>query len=138
MFLNTTVDERISLWRKFRDELETSLTPFEDTQSLWNTAPVTTRGLDPWDSQQWMSPWELLEENRFCPVGIALMIGSTLKLTTRFSTENILIKTIVDREQEMLYNAIYVQDKVLNINGKVCEIKDIPADWFIQFQHEIK
>jgi len=138
MFLNTTVEERISRWRKFRDELETSLTPFEDTQVLWNTAPVTTRGLDPWDSQHWMTPWELLEENRFCPVGIALMIGSTLKLTTRFSTENILIKTIVDREQEMLYNAIYVQDKVLNINGKVCELKDIPADWFIQFQHEIK
>ena len=137
MWLETTTDERISLWREFRNNLETSSTPFEDVQEFWKSAPRTTRGLDPWNSQLWLSPWELLEENRFCPVAIPLMMGWTLKLTTRFSKENILIKTIVDRSKERVYNTLHIQQTVLNVDNKVVNIKDLPEDWFIQFQTEI-
>ena len=138
MWLDTTTNERITLWREFRDKLEKSKTPFEDVQELWNTAPRTTKGLDPWNSQQWNSPWELLAENRFCPVSIPLMMGWTMKLTTRFTQENILIKTIVDHSNERVYNVIHIQETVLNVDNKVINIRDVPSDWFTQFQTEIR
>jgi hypothetical protein len=65
------------------------------------------------------------------------MMGWTLKLTTRFSKENILIKTIVDRSKERVYNTLHIQQTVLNVDNKVVNIKDLPEDWFIQFQTEI-
>ena len=66
MFLDTTTEQRITHWREFRENLTQSTTPLQDIVDLWKTAPVTERNLDPWSSQRWPTPWELLEERFKC------------------------------------------------------------------------
>ena len=126
-FIETSVDSRITQWRDFRTQLEVSKDPLQETQDLWNNAPVINRYLDPWDSQQWPTPWELLKENRFCPVAIPLMIGWTLKLTTRFTKEPVLIKISIDHKTKRVYNLVQVSDTIIDWeNNMVCISSELP------------
>lgn len=137
-FIETSVDSRITQWREFRKQLEVSKDPFQETQDLWNSAPVINRYLDPWDSQRWPTPWELLQENRFCPVAIPLMMGWTLKLTTKFSETPVLIKISIDHTEQRYYNLCYVGDKVLNYNSqRVVDVTELTDNLVVQFQQEL-
>ena len=137
MFLDTSIDERITRWREFRDQLTNSKEPLQDIVNLWNKAPRTERDLDPWNSQRWPTPWELLEENRFCPVAIPLMMGWTAKLSTRLSTSVVLIKTFIDHSQQRYYNVCMVDDNVLNYEPKVVKEHNLQSTMFCQYSTEI-
>ena len=114
MFLDTDVDERISLWRKFREILETHPEPLKATLDFWKDAPAMHKDLEPFNSQAWPTPWELISKNRYCPVAIPLMIAWTLKLTTRFSETPVSIKISIDHTTKMYYNLVFVDDYVIN------------------------
>jgi hypothetical protein len=137
MFLETTVEQRILAWRKFRERLETCDNPLQETMDFWFQAPRINRLLDPWDSQRWNTPWELLKENRFCPVAIPLMMGWTLKLTTKFSKANILIKSIIDISSQRYYNLLYVDDNVLNYGSTVEKEYNLQSNLVCQYQTRI-
>ena len=137
MFLETTVEQRILAWRKFRENLETSKDPLQETMDLWATAPRIDRLLDPWDSQRWSTPWELLEVNRYCPVAIPLMMGWTLKLTTKFSKADILIKSIIDISSQRYYNLLYVDDSVLNYDSTVVKECNLQSTLVCQYTTRI-
>ena len=62
MFLDTNTDERITQWRTFRDTLEECVDPYKASLDFWKTAPVTDKYLNPFNSQQWPTPWELIKE----------------------------------------------------------------------------
>ena len=133
MFLESTVEQRISQWREFRENLSQSDSPLQDVVDLWRTAPRIDRHLDPWQSQRWPTPWELLEENRFCPVSMPLMMGYTLKLSTHFSDKDILIKTFIDHSSQRYYTCIIIDDKVLNYTDRVCSVDELPSSLICQY-----
>jgi len=138
MFIDTDLESRIFEWRKFREQLEVSKTPYQDTVTLWGQAPRIDRLLEPWDSQRWPTPWELLKENRYCPIAIPLMMGWTLKLTTRFSTDNILIKICIDHNNQRYYNIVEVDNYVLNYKNDVVVRKDdLPSSLLTQYHTEL-
>ena len=137
MFLETTAEQRILAWRNFRESLETCDSPLQQTMDFWSKAPSINRLLDPWDSQRWSTPWELLEENRFCPVAIPLMMGWTLKLTTKFSKADILIKSIIDISSQRYYNLLYVDDNVLNYGSTVEKEYNLQSNLVCQYQARI-
>lgn len=121
MFLDTNTDERITQWRTFRDTLEECTDPYKASLEFWKTAPVTDKYLNPFNSQQWPTPWELIKENRYCPVGIPLMIGHTLKLTTRFTKTSVLIKIYIDHTTKRYYNLVKVYDNIIDYeNNSIC------------------
>lgn len=114
MFLDTNVDDRISQWRSFRNTLEDCKDPFRRTLEFWHQAPTTQKYLNQYNSQEWPTPWEILKENRFCPVAIPLMIGWTLKLTTRFSKQPVLIKISIDHLSQRYYNLVEVDNTIID------------------------
>jgi len=138
MFLDTNTETRILLWREFRTQLEVSKDPLQDTINLWNSAPRIDHYLDSWNSQHWPTPWELLKENRFCPISIPLMMGWTLKLTERFKKDNILIKICIDHTTQMYYNVVMVSNNVLNYDTtKAVSIESLPTSLHVQYQYTI-
>ena len=133
MFLDTTTDERITQWRTFRDTLEECIDPYRASLEFSKTAPVTDKYLNPYNSQQWPTPWELIKENRYCPVGIPLMIGHTLKLTTRFTKTSVLIKIYIDHTTKRYYNVVKVCDNIIDYdNDSVCISSDLPDSMVCQ------
>ena len=127
MFLDTNVDKRITLWREFRNTLESCTNPYQRTLEFWQQAPVAEKYLNQYNSQQWPTPWELLKENRFCPVAIPLMIGWTLKLTTRFTKVPVLIKISIDIKSQRYYNLVEVENTIINYeNNSIVISSELP------------
>lgn len=97
MFTKNFLD-RIRYWKKFRESLETSKTPIEDTIEFWRHAPLTTIAADPYDQEKWPDPWEMIEENIYCPFVKILAICYTLQLTDSFSQTEFEINIVQDKE----------------------------------------
>ena len=127
MFLDTNVDERITLWREFRNTLNGCNDPYTKTLEFWKQAPVKEKYLNQYNSQEWPTPWELLKENRYCPVGIPLMIGYTLKLTTRFTNVPVLIKISIDIKTQRYYNLVEVENTIIDYeNNSIVTSSELP------------
>ena len=95
---NKKFEDRMRDWKLFRDNLESSENPIQDTINFWNAAPITNIAADPYGQSTWPDPWEMIEENIFCPFVKILAILYTLQLTDRFSQSNFEIHITQDTE----------------------------------------
>jgi len=139
MFLDTNVEERITQWRKFRDTLEECNDPYTRTLEFWKQAPRIDKYLNQYNSQEWPTPWEVLKENRFCPVAIPLMIGWTMKLTTRFTKVPVLIKISIDIRTQRYYNLVQVENTIIDYeNNIICISSELPDTIVCQEVVELK
>jgi hypothetical protein len=139
MFLDTNVEERITQWRKFRDTLEECNDPYTRTLEFWKQAPRIDKYLNQYNSQEWPTPWEVLKENRFCPVAIPLMIGWTMKLTTRFTKVPVLIKISIDIRTQRYYNLVQVESTIIDYeNNIICISSELPDTIVCQEVVELK
>lgn len=128
---NLPPDERISYWSQFRKELDQSNDSLLDTALLWHNAPFIpyNKVVDPYYQDSWPTPWEILTENKYDDFTRALMISWTLKLTDKFKDSKIEIKTLVDKDKNMYYNIVLVDEKlVLNYKDKEVVAADMLLD----------
>lgn len=80
--------ERLTEWRKIRDNLTDSNSPYHYVLDVWKRAPLVNPYLDPTDFGSWPDPWHLILDNRYDELALALGIVYTLGLSERFmSTE---------------------------------------------------
>jgi hypothetical protein len=131
-----TVDERLSHWANFRKQIDTSRDPFLDVCELWRTAPYIpyNNNVDPYNQKSWPTPWEVIVRNKYDDFTRALMIGWTLRLTEKFKTTKIEIKTLVNDQKTCYYNIVCVDDHWAinyNDNGPVL-LESIPDSFFIE------
>jgi hypothetical protein len=110
-------EERLALWRKFRDSLETSKDPVQDAIDFYNRAPAATLAADPYTKSTWPDPWELLEENNYCSFVKILAICYTLQLTDVLSQASYEIHITRDNKNSETYYLLYVDDIVIGFNG---------------------
>lgn len=74
--------DRILKWREWRNTLST-LTLDEclnEVATAWAKAPVVNHYLIPDDFNEWPDPWNLINDNIYCDLGIALGMFYTLSL----------------------------------------------------------
>ena len=115
MFDKSEVD-RLRAWREFRDQLELSKNPVQDAIGLYNTAPIVSISVDPYSTETWPDPWELLNENTYCDFGIILGIAYTLQLTDRFSHTDQKITINTNKEVAETKYLLYTDNKVIGYN----------------------
>lgn len=127
------IDQRLSAWAEFRKSLETSQSPFKDVVDFWRDAPFIpyNNAVDPFFRYSWPSPWDIIVHNKYDDFTKALMIGWTLKLTDRFKSSAIELRTYVDKKNLLPYNIICVDNQwAINYkDNEPVEIEKIP-DWF--------
>lgn len=111
-------EERLAFWRKFRDSLETSQDPIQDTIDFYNQAPYSKLSTDPYSPSTWPDPWELLEENNYCSFVKILAICYTLQLTDVLSSAVYEIHITRDKENSETYYLLYVNDRVIGFDGE--------------------
>lgn len=113
---NVHGSERLIEWKKFRDSLETSQTPFDDVSFFWSKAPFVSPYLDPKDPLQWPDAWHLVLDNKLDDLAIALGMLYTLKLTRRFMDIKCEIHTsMFPDEKEVKYILVVDNKYVLNL-----------------------
>lgn len=115
------LDQRLNFWLNFRRKLEQSNNPIQETWDLWNSAPFVpnNHNIDPYHSNSWPSPWEIILQNIYDDFTKALMISWTLKMTEIGKNWNIEIHTVVDNQRIRQYNLVYIENNwVLNFQDQ--------------------
>lgn len=131
-----SIDDRLSKWIELRNELEVVIDPLGTVWDFWHCAPYVpqNKNIDPYYQKSWPSPWEIIAVNKYDDFTKALMIGWTLKLTSRYKNSKIFLKTNKDPNTEKEFNLIYVDEKwVINYsdNGPV-SIEEINESFHLQ------
>lgn len=131
-----SIDDRLSKWIDFRLQLETAVDPLGDVWDFWHQAPFIPQNkhIDPYYQKSWPSPWEIIANNKYDDFTRALMIGWTLKLTSKFKNSKIILKTYIDPDTEKEFNLIYVDEKwVINYsdNGPV-SVEEVIGSFHLQ------
>lgn len=119
--------ERLNEWKKFRDSLETSNSPYQDVAMMWSQAPFVNSYLDPKSPDTWPDPWHLVIDGKFDDLAISLGMLYTLKLTRRFMESKFEIHMSMLNEIEEKYILIVNDEHVLNWEFRHAEeIKNLP------------
>ena len=108
--------ERLTEWKRFRDSLEISQTPFEDVAIFWANAPFVNPYLNPNNSAEWPDPWHLVLDSDLDDLAICLGMLYTLKLTQRFMGSKFEIH--MSMSPEIKYFLVVDDKQVLNLEYK--------------------
>jgi hypothetical protein len=133
---NQAVDDRLTEWANHRRKLDVAEDPLQEVWDFWHRAPFTphNRSVDPYYQQSWPSPWEIIEENKYDDFTKALMIGWTLKLTKKYQSSKIELRTLVDSSRTRQYNLLYIDDNwVINYsdNGPIL-LPEVPDSFRLE------
>ena len=132
-------EERLILWREFRETLEISSDPIQDTINFYNQAPYCSIAADPYTPSTWPDPWELLEENNYCSFVKILAICYTLQLTDVLSQASYEIHITRDNKKSATYYLLYVDDQVIGFNGETHVHKsELPATMHSELVHSLQ
>jgi hypothetical protein len=104
--------KRLKAWHDFRQQLETVADPLGTVATVYASAPRVKIYSDPYDQSTWPNPWELIEENEYCPLNQILGVAYTLGLTERFKNWCPTITIAVDNTNKCVYYLLYHDDKV--------------------------
>lgn len=131
-------EDRLQAWRTFRESLESSKDPIQDTIDLYNKATLINIACDPYSQSTWPDPWELLEENNYCPFVKILAICYTLQLTDCLSQSTYEIHIVRDNEKSSTYYLLYVDDYVIGFNGDTyVHRKEIPQTAYSELEYKM-
>lgn len=120
--------DRLTEWKRFRDSIETSDTPFEDVALFWSRAPFVSPYLNYQNSSNWPDPWHLILDNRLDDLAITLGILYTIKLTQRFMDSLCEIHISMLPEDNLKTFLIVDKKHVLNYEHRlVTDVKNIDS-----------
>ena len=101
--------DRLRLWQDFRKKLSAMSVAdaITQTEHLWSYAPYQKHYLTTDNIREWPDPWELIYENYYCTLAIALGIVYTLYLTDHKVDAEIRIYS--DPKTNELYNLVFIE-----------------------------
>jgi hypothetical protein len=126
------------LWYNLRQQLESDPTPLETAANFFERLPKVKIYTDPYDESTWPTPWELIEENEYCPFNIILGICYTIQLTDRFKDHRPMINVAIDTINKTVYYLLIVKDKVYGYDSKWIDLKALPKSLKTQKMYAMK
>ena len=119
--------ERLKEWKAFRTSLPSLM---EDEQlrrvaSFWSQAPLSKFAYDPECAESWPTIWEMICENQWCRLSIAIGMEQTLRLAG-WNSSRLTLRLINDRDAHDIFFVVDVDGtKWLNYEfGAVVEKPD--------------
>jgi hypothetical protein len=117
-------DSRLQHWYDLRQKLQHADTATKciEIDKWWQSAPLVNYYLHPHEIDTWPGPWELLNDNEYCPLARGLGMIYTLLLTGVTDVDFCIGKDDNDEDVALVTvdNAKYVlnywPDMVVNIN----------------------
>lgn len=127
-----------SQWYELRQQLEWDDTPLETVANFFEKLPKVKVYTDPYDPDTWPTPWELIDEDEYCPFNIILGICYTIQLTERFKNCQPKINVVIDNFNKTVYYLLIIEDKVYGYSPEWIAVIDLPKSLKIQKTYEMK
>ena len=127
-------EDRLRSWRQFRERLNVADKPFDEVIMYYSKAPrIHNKGIDMWNQQTWLDPWQLIKENGYTDTCIICGICYTLQLTERFSKSDFEIHISTDNETSETFLHLAVDDTVIQPQeGRYMNRNAVPNNWISQ------
>jgi hypothetical protein len=116
---NLTPTERLRFWQNFRSDVsqlgkDQAICQIEH---LWSYCPYVRYYLTTDNTENWPGPWELIYDNEYCDLAIALGIVYTYYLSDHGKDSQIEIKIYKNRSTGEQCNTVFIDDGkyVLNL-----------------------
>lgn len=109
-------EHRLASWSAFRNTLEISSNPLQETIEYFEKVLLTPIAVDPYSPKDWPTPWELIQENNYCRFVKILAICYTLQLTDRFSHTNFEIHITKDFTKSTTNYLLHVDNQVIGFD----------------------
>jgi len=126
------------MWREFRESLDTNniIEVCNVVINWWQSAPLVNMAIDPVDSSQWPTPWEMLHQGDFCENSLALGMSYTIYYANTKIPNELLYVTCLGESFQRL--CVLIDNKHL-LNFERGIISTLPAkDCSISYRQEIK
>jgi len=122
MWFDESPDDRILSWRLWRDELEKN--SLDEVVGIiakdWSKVPVVMHYLAPDQISNWPNPWQLITDNLYCDLSIALGMYYSLALLDHPKITDLRLQVYKVPEGWLNLSSINQGKYVLNYNhGKV-------------------
>lgn len=127
-----------STWYSIRQKLETIDNPLTVVAEFFEKLPKVKIYTDPYDPSRWPTPWELIEENEYCPFNLILGICYTLQLTERFKDCQPKINVSIDTINKTVYYLLFVDDKVYGYDSEWIPASTLPKSLKTQKMYAMK
>ena len=107
---------RLRLWQEFRTKISglSLADAVKETEHMWSYAPYQKHYLTLDEIKLWPGPWELIFENYYCNLAIALGIMYTLYLSDH--KPDLELKIYVDPVTNEQYNLVFVNKGLYVLN----------------------
>lgn len=118
MWFNQSPDNRILLWRAWRDDLE-KLSLDEAIEKVahdWAQVPTVMHYLAPDNPGEWPNPWQLIADNLYCNLGIVLGMYYSLALLDNPEITDLRLQIYQTTEGWLNLSSINQGKYVLNYN----------------------
>lgn len=133
---NSNPEERIALWRDFREEIQNL--PLEEqlnrVAGFFADLPIGSRCIDFYTPSTWPTPWEILHYRLFCENAASLLMYHTLALLLKDSKVEIVL---IEDDRNRYLVPIIDNKYILNIvPGQISKIHDVTFKVIDRFEDE--
>lgn len=138
---------RLTAWKDLRKEVSLSENIEEKINlalQFWRMAPLQNNVLD-WDKcENWPTPWELLNNNKFCDSTLSLAVAYTLVLSDPEIFTDIMLMLVTDRINHVQKIMVKTNNLVLNYGWldvnplEILEKSQIHTRWVFDGKQWIK
>jgi hypothetical protein len=119
MITEGNFENRLESWVDFRSNLKDIDNSIQKTVEFYQSLSLHTLQVDPWDSDSWPDPWELLERNCYCAFTIVLGIIYTLKLLPFFQNHLFKIHITQNKDGKLEYDFSINDKRYLTKNNQI-------------------
>ena len=129
--------KRLAMWRQFRKSLDTNdiLQVCNTVVRWWQTAPLVSIAIDPVNSAQWPTPWEMLHQGDFCEDSLALGMSYTIFYANPDIDNRLVYITCMEKSFQRL--CALIDNKYL-LNYERGVISTLPTDESCTVSYSVK
>lgn len=125
MWFNGRTEDRILEWRKFRKTLINWPSDLDMVAKTWAKAPIRNY-LTQDHPEQWPKPWDLISDNSYCDIAVALGMFYTLYHSSYPHKETLRLVGYKLRSEHKEFNLVLCEEEKYVLNYELGGVVNIP------------
>ena len=134
MWFDSRTEQRIISWRQFRKDLNTWPDDLDRVAAVWANAP-TRNYLTQDDNSNWPDPWQMVADNIYCDITVALGMLYTLYYSNYPQKDLMRMRGYRLRSEHKEFNLVLCEDEKYVLNYQLGRVVNIPD--FLQTERPV-